>query len=624
MNGLFLVFIVTLTVLSVSAQGLFDFFKRNSNPTENHPAKASLQQVVDPNFVRGVPAHLQAQYKSPHFTCDNGQMVLDASAVNDGYCDCRDKSDEPGTSACHEGRFVCQNNGYKPVVLSSSRVDDGVCDCCDGSDEGVVAQCPNTCQQASDRERAAVASMLDAYRAGSRLRDQLVASATEQRKADVAQLEPLAATIAGLRGEVQDLEARVSARDSLFRAEQTKVEAALQNEIAGLLELNSPLFSSSSSSPPSVPKVEYLVQLLANLLQAGRVEETTLRTLLPTSVSTGEQSSVSSASSSSSVYSHDNEGESDGDEEEVFSDSYGDDITISLDNHNDNDNEEVSAACEIVTIAQLGLVDQTRARALRFFCDEAVSDQEKVLREAIVKVVHHVRLSAEAMLVLGYHALNRHFVGAAEFARTHLDTHGEQACPSTFVSLTGLCELNDKLTSLIHQLQSVSSLVNEDSELQRLRDEMNSRLSLIREHERNKEKGEQARRDLETHKDHLELLAMKNQCFEVVDGKFSYNLCMLENIRQKEIDGNGNVSLGEFDSVEAFHEGGASYKLHFKNGQYCHAFGPRSADVTVVCGPQNSLKAAREPSTCFYTLVFESPAACTPEYASVNGLTPFL
>ncbi|KAG5448895.1 Glucosidase 2 subunit beta [Clonorchis sinensis] len=80
------------------------------------------------------------------FKCLDGSGVVAWYQVNDDYCDCLDGSDEPGTSACVNGQFFCQDTQYKVVSLRSSFVNDGVCDCCDGSDEyaGRVT-CESTC-----------------------------------------------------------------------------------------------------------------------------------------------------------------------------------------------------------------------------------------------------------------------------------------------------------------------------------------------------------------------------------------------------------------------------------------------------------------------------------------------
>ena len=39
----------------------------------------------------------------------------------------RDGSDEPGTSACMNSSFACENLGYIVQMVPSSRVNDGIC-----------------------------------------------------------------------------------------------------------------------------------------------------------------------------------------------------------------------------------------------------------------------------------------------------------------------------------------------------------------------------------------------------------------------------------------------------------------------------------------------------------------
>ena len=69
-------------------------------------------------------AHL---YEAEKFTCVTSGKAIEKSMVNDDYCDCDDGSDEPGTSACSNGRFFCANVGHKAALIPSSHVNDGVC-----------------------------------------------------------------------------------------------------------------------------------------------------------------------------------------------------------------------------------------------------------------------------------------------------------------------------------------------------------------------------------------------------------------------------------------------------------------------------------------------------------------
>lgn len=80
-------------------------------------------------------------------------------------------------------------------------------------------------------------------------------------------------------------------------------------------------------------------------------------------------------------------------------------------------------------------------------------------------------------------------------------------------------------------------------QLQSIEDDLAGQIATL---QRQKETAEQAQKDLDFYKDHLEYLALKGSCFEVVDGKFSYSLCMLDSVTQKELEGNFNsVVLGQ-------------------------------------------------------------------------------
>lgn len=100
--------------------------------------------------IRGVNPSQSSLYenKSGFFHCLNSTQKIPYSSLNDDFCDCDDGTDEPGTAACDQSTFYCENVGYIPKNIPSSHVNDGICDCCDGSDEwlGYVA-CPNQCTQ---------------------------------------------------------------------------------------------------------------------------------------------------------------------------------------------------------------------------------------------------------------------------------------------------------------------------------------------------------------------------------------------------------------------------------------------------------------------------------------------
>ncbi|PUZ54763.1 hypothetical protein GQ55_5G157000 [Panicum hallii var. hallii] len=103
----------------------------------------------------GVSPQDEAYFATQVIACRDGSGSFPRSRLNDGYCDCADGTDEPGTSACPEGKFYCRNIGDTPRLLFSSFVNDKICDCCDGSDEyesGI--HCQNTCRNRKDIDEA--------------------------------------------------------------------------------------------------------------------------------------------------------------------------------------------------------------------------------------------------------------------------------------------------------------------------------------------------------------------------------------------------------------------------------------------------------------------------------------
>ncbi|CAM8880264.1 unnamed protein product [Rhodiola kirilowii] len=80
--------------------------------------------------ILGVHPLDEEYYASEVINCKDGSKSVSRVRINDDFCDCADGTDEPGTSACPNGKFYCKNMG----------------NCCDGSDENVGGfRCPNNC-----------------------------------------------------------------------------------------------------------------------------------------------------------------------------------------------------------------------------------------------------------------------------------------------------------------------------------------------------------------------------------------------------------------------------------------------------------------------------------------------
>jgi protein kinase C substrate 80K-H len=190
------------------------------------------------------------------------------------------------------------------------------------------------------------------------------------------------------------------------------------------------------------------------------------------------------------------------------------------------------------------------------------------------------------------------------------------ACPDKFSSKPEVCAIGEELKGILSSLEAAKTYSRDsaatarsnsrrvETELAVVKQDLDDKLSFAKE--------------IDELQEHFYFLELKNQCFNAVDGKFTYKLCVMNNIQQSDSENGAGVNLGNYKSLTELDDG--TFEMKFENGQYCHAFGPRSASVKVACGASNVLKEAAEPSTCFYTFKFESPVACSVKYGKLNNL----
>ncbi|GIL45932.1 hypothetical protein Vafri_3043 [Volvox africanus] len=182
------------------------------------------------NSLRGVNPDLASHY-SGHggtFTCISGiPKTIPFARVNDDYCDCPDGSDEPGTSACHNGRFYCRNLGHEPRLLASAFVDDGVCDCCDGADE-TKGKCQNTCLQAAAVRKEALRGKIQLHEHMLKTKNDYVERARAFKEELQLKAPTIEEDIARQQAEVQNLNAEVTRLEEEEAARQAEIAAANQ------------------------------------------------------------------------------------------------------------------------------------------------------------------------------------------------------------------------------------------------------------------------------------------------------------------------------------------------------------------------------------------------------------
>ncbi|XP_010032841.2 LOW QUALITY PROTEIN: glucosidase 2 subunit beta [Eucalyptus grandis] len=180
-------------------------------------ASSSTSPPKDP-FLGIAPEDVKYYGSSNRIECKDGSKKFSRAQVNDDFCDCPDGTDEPGTSACPNGKFYCRNAGHVPVIIFSSRVNDGICDCCDGSDEyGDKVKCLNTCREAGKAARDELKKKIAVYQEGVAIRKQEVEQAKVALAKDKEEFSKLKSEEKVLKVQFEQLKER---KEQIEKAEE--------------------------------------------------------------------------------------------------------------------------------------------------------------------------------------------------------------------------------------------------------------------------------------------------------------------------------------------------------------------------------------------------------------------
>lgn len=191
--------------------------------------------------LRGVAPELEDKYKPDadgNFHCLGSDEVIPFAKVNDNFCDCADGSDEPGTSACENGLFYCQNEGFKPGYIPSSWVDDGVCDyerCCDGSDEQ-PGRCENRCKELAEISESKRKLNNEIVTEGMSIRARIVGKSQGERFDTEQELEMLEKKEVEVSDKLADLQKQREERGSESQKEVAEAFKPVDEELSSVVE----------------------------------------------------------------------------------------------------------------------------------------------------------------------------------------------------------------------------------------------------------------------------------------------------------------------------------------------------------------------------------------------------
>ncbi|EAU82449.1 endoplasmic reticulum protein [Coprinopsis cinerea okayama7 len=498
--------------------------------------------------------------KSNTWKCLDGSKEIPWSAVNDDYCDCRDGSDEPGTSACPNSRFYCQNKGHIGSFIPSSRVGDGLCepDCCDGSDEkpGV---CPNRCKEIGDAYRKEREALEKIQRTGAKIRSTYIAFAHKEK----ARLE---ASIERLDKEIKEKEKEVEKLRDVAERTESLSQAAIEHK------KQSPLYKSMQTHNIALRSLqrEYKKHLerekaLGNILDALR---------------TGYNPNYQDMAVLEAVRGW----------EELAGLPHINDVKKGDDA--DDVEVEVEAKEEEEPVDDgLWTPDQ-----VEYQIDNVIATDYTAL---LLEHEEHINQPLEDNILFDL----------ANYIPDSLLPYFDDAKDAVVGLLSKLGIVKD---------DSVSSSAT--AEAQRAQQALTQAQSaLMRLHN---EKAE-AQKDIdevfapEAFGTRGEWKKLDNECLNLNTGDYTYELCLFKEAKQKPNSGGQTFSLGRFSSwnnAPGVEVGSPEYysKMFYKHGTRCWNGPERSVVVLLSCGVENAVTNVQELEKCEYQFTATTPALCLP------------
>uniref|UniRef100_A0A0K0ECH3 Glucosidase 2 subunit beta n=1 Tax=Strongyloides stercoralis TaxID=6248 RepID=A0A0K0ECH3_STRER len=455
------------------------------------------------------------------FQCLDGSKNIPFEAVNDDYCDCKDGSDEPGTSACPNGKFYCINTGYAPKTVPSSMVNDNICDCCDGSDEWESEiTCPNICESLGAEAREKAAKKLEIIKEGWEKRKELV---IEGKKLYDEKSE----SISTIKEEVEKL-----------KQEKEKLE----NELKPFEEKEKELKEKADKEWDEIVK--------ANKMSKAK------KLFMEFDIDNDEKITL----------------------EEVKKISYAD----------SDGNKEV-----------------TDEEAKSFLGNNEEVDLEKFTNE-VYDVVKHSIKNMQSQVE------NNEKESKKEGENGHDNEKDTESDESKDEDSEHKVETEDDEVGQKPEYDEVTKAAIEEAEKYRQKvREITDKIFAEEENLRNDEK-------------FLELnfgedkawASLYKKCFETTQKQYVYKVCLFEKATQKDSNGYGETSLGNWDNWLEKDVIPLTVQ-NYNGGQSCWNGPNRSTKVAIECGQETELVDATEPSKCEYLFTLKSPIAC-PDPSTVS------
>ncbi|XP_038988851.1 glucosidase 2 subunit beta-like isoform X2 [Phoenix dactylifera] len=595
----------------------------------------------------GIAPQDLSYYKSDVIKCKDGSKKFTKEQLNDEFCDCPDGTDEPGTSACSQGKFYCRNAGHIPLTVFSSRVNDGICDCCDGSDEynGIV-NCPNTCWEAGKVAREKLQKKIAMFQNGITIRKQEVEEAKQAFAKDEAELLKLKSEEKILKEIVQKLKEQKERIEKAEEEERKKKEEEIRlkeaerkaNEAKKAFEESS--HDSSDQAPEKLSelpnqdamedhhdsaieeKSDYTAETEISDSQAvGKVandhDDTIAKSGDETDDTIAKSGDETYDTNEESSFSHVEKQHLVGDQDSTMLKADTDDYTRSKEAPSSHvlEQGQVLDSTEGLSREELG-----RHVASRWTGENAAEEEDGVDTAKEQGHEHDEDIPEENHGGYNSYSDEDHNFDDDDFEDDPDMEFGDHEEPAgtdssdendktDYSDLTSsgssswLDKIQQTFSNVFQAINFFKSPVNisEADTVRKKYEDSSSKLSKIQS--RISSLSEKLKHDFGKDK---EFYSFYDRCFETKQNKYVYKVCPFK--KASQIEGHSTTQLGYWDKFEE------SYRVMlFSNGDRCWNGPDRTLKVRLRCGLKDELMDVDEPSRCEYVAILSTPGLCLEE-----------
>ncbi|KAI9333423.1 glucosidase II beta subunit-like-domain-containing protein [Obelidium mucronatum] len=489
------------------------------------------------------------------FACLDGSKSIPATSINDDFCDCYDGSDEPGTSACNDTFFYCNNAGHIGSFIPSSRVNDGICDpeCCDGSDEYLgIIKCPDVCAKVGAEFKKAELEKQRVLQKGIKVKKEYLTYAINAKHVRAKQIIDLEVDIWNITSRIEELKVIRNEAEAYenhvnaLMAQQSleEAQAVMPQQLAECTQRKNVLRSNIDTLNSRINELQSILDNLMKLKDAeeGAAFEALLRDK-PILKETLQQY---------------------------------DDFKRNL--------EDGRGAIALEAEPEVSIIDESATGGV----DRATLTDPCI--DPTASTVRCVLGSARGLLLGSYGAIKYPFVWP------------------------GWRKLYSSLRNPFIRLSrsEENELLRKDASKARshLLDAENKKRDLETKIADLKKKSEL---DMGPNNVWDKLVGT---CFEIKSFEYFYEICILDKAVQRPINGGSSTDLGKFSrwgsrKDDKMTESTGKYLfMMFENGAHCWNGPHRSVEVAFECGSENKVMSVAEPSKCEYAMRVQTPAVC--------------